>query len=126
MSELRRNTIGVILCLIALAMFFINQEINSLVENVIYAALLTTSFYLIYDSKREHFKRQIELIESGLKIKVVHDPKTNRFSYFCFGDEVTKEELHELIHTVFEPSKRRTSLFMDYLENESKAETVSD
>ena len=120
MSEIRRNTIGVILCLIALSMLFVSGEINSLVENVIYAALFTTSLYLIYDSKREHFKRQIELIESGLKIKVIHEPTTNRFSYFCFGDEVTKEELLELIHMVFEPSKRKTSLFMDYLENESK------
>lgn len=40
--------------------------------NIFYAALLTTTFYLIYDSKREHLKSQIELIESGLNDKVHH------------------------------------------------------
>lgn len=99
------------------------QEMNPLIVNVIHAALLTSSFYLIYDGKREQFKRRISLLRTDLEITVIHDRKTNLFSYFCFGNELTKEQMFEMIQLAFGTNNRKTLRYIDYFENESKKDT---
>ena len=120
MNEFRRNIIGGVFCGIAMAMVISPIKLNPLVEVVIYAAFITIGLYFAYENEKERFIKRAELLQKNYRLKIEYDQESKMFSYSCFGDEITKEKLLEVVQLSFEKKPRKALLYLDYLEDKSK------
>lgn len=120
MNILSRIIVGWVLLTVAVWLLFVQSQLSNLWTNVMQAGIITVSFYLIYDRRRDKFKRRIELIRKVFDLKVVYQEGSNTFTYTCLEKKITREQFVELVVVTYETSSRNANRFVKYFEEESQ------
>ena len=120
LKKIKNVVVGCILLIIAIWLLFVQSQLSHLWTNILQAGIITVSFYLIYDGRRDEFKRRTELIRKVFNLKVVYQEDLNTFTYTCLDKKITREQFVELVVVTYETSSRNANRFVKHFEEESQ------
>lgn len=91
--------------------------------NIIFAAMFTITFYLIYDDKLEDFEGRIKRLERNLDAKISYDSVHDRYTYYLLGESYKRELFLEMIKFSCKISNRKAQKIVKHFEKESRGLT---
>lgn len=112
--------IGTMLIVLNFVLFFNLTYFSSLTMNIIFAAIFTITFHLIYDDKLEDFEARIKRLEKNFNTKIFYDSVHDQYTYYLLGDVYKRGMFLEMIKFSCDISTRKAEKIVKHFEKESR------